>query len=71
MRQAVALKAEVRRDGRFVTVPVEQVVPGDLLRVRAGDIVPADAVVIESDAFTAAEAALTVSPIRSRSAPDL
>ncbi|MBN4098311.1 MULTISPECIES: magnesium-translocating P-type ATPase [unclassified Methylobacterium] len=62
LRHAVALKAEVRRDGRFVTVPVEQVVPGDILRVRAGDIVPADALVIESVAFTAAEAALTGEP---------
>ena len=62
LRHAVALKAEVRRDGRFVAVPVEQVVPGDLLRVRAGDIVPADALVIESTAFTAVEAALTGEP---------
>ncbi|QGY02029.1 magnesium-translocating P-type ATPase [Methylobacterium mesophilicum SR1.6/6] len=62
LRHAVALKAEVRRDGGFLTVPVEQVVPGDILRVRAGDIVPADALVIESDAFTATEAALTGEP---------
>ena len=62
LRHAVALKAEVRRDGRYVTIPVEQVVPGDILRVRAGDIVPADALVIESAAFTAAEAALTGEP---------
>ena len=62
LRHAVALKAEVRRDGRFITVPVDQVVPGDILRVRAGDIVPADALVIASEAFTAAEAALTGEP---------
>ena len=62
LRHAVALKAEARRDGRYVTIPVEQVVPGDILRVRAGDIVPADALVIESAAFTAAEAALTGEP---------
>jgi P-type Mg2+ transporter len=52
LRHAVALKAEVRRDGRFITVPVDQVVPGDILRVRAGDIVPADALVIASEAVT-------------------
>ena len=61
-RESVAVRARVRRDGGFVTVPVEQVVPGDILRVRAGDIVPADALVIESAAFTAAEAALTGEP---------
>lgn len=62
LRHAVAQRAEVRRDGRFVTVPVEQVVPGDLLRVRAGDIVPADAVVTHGEAFTVVEAALTGEP---------
>ena len=35
LRQSVALKAEVRRDGTFKTVPVESVVPGDIVRVRA------------------------------------
>ena len=36
--------------------------PGDILRVRAGDIIPADALVLESTAFTASEAALTGEP---------
>ena len=62
LRRSVALKAEVRRDGAFVTVPVDAVVPGDIIRVRAGDIVPADALIIEASAFTAAEAALTGEP---------
>lgn len=62
LRRSVALKAEVRRGGAFTTVPVEEVVPGDLIRVRAGDIIPADALIVESDAFTAAEAALTGEP---------
>ncbi|MEL6063046.1 magnesium-translocating P-type ATPase [Methylobacterium sp. DCY52] len=71
LRHAVALKAEVRRDNGFVTVPVEQVVPGDILRVRAGDIIPADALVIESAAFTAAEAALTGEPYPVEKRPGL
>ncbi|MDP4003305.1 magnesium-translocating P-type ATPase [Methylobacterium sp. NEAU K] len=62
LRRSVALKAEVRRDGAFVTIPVDGVVPGDVIRVRAGDIVPADALIIEAGAFTAAEAALTGEP---------
>jgi len=62
LRQSVALTAEVRRDGAYVQVPVEQVVPGDLIRVRAGDIIPADGLVIESTAFAANEAALTGEP---------
>nr|WP_246583882.1 magnesium-translocating P-type ATPase [Bradyrhizobium iriomotense] len=62
LRRSVALKAEVKRDGAFREIDVEHVVPGDLLRVRAGDIIPADALVLESTAFTAGEAALTGEP---------
>ena len=62
LRRSVALKAEVKRDGSFRSVPVADVVPGDILRVRAGDIIPADALLLESTAFTAGEAALTGEP---------
>ena len=62
LRLSVALKAEVKRDGSFSQIGVERIVPGDVLRVRAGDIVPADALVLESTAFTAGEAALTGEP---------
>ncbi|MFO1080226.1 MAG: magnesium-translocating P-type ATPase [Reyranellaceae bacterium] len=62
LRHSVALKAEVRRDGAFVERPVEEIVPGDVVRVRAGDIVPADGLLLEATAFTAGEAALTGEP---------
>jgi Mg2+-importing ATPase len=62
LRRSVALKAEVKRDGAFLQIFVDKVVPGDILRVRAGDIIPADALVLESNAFTAGEAALTGEP---------
>ena len=62
LRQSVGLTAEVRRDGTYLSVPVDVVVPGDLIRVRAGDIIPADGLVIESTAFAANEAALTGEP---------
>lgn len=62
LRQSVALKAEVKRDGAFKEVDVQNVVPGDIIRVRAGDIIPADALILESAAFTAGEAALTGEP---------
>jgi Mg2+-importing ATPase len=62
LRHSVALKAEVKRDGAFVHVEVAMVVPGDLIRVRAGDIIPADALLLEGTAFTANEAALTGEP---------
>ena len=62
LRRSVALKAEVKRDGAFREVEVAAVVPGDILRVRAGDIVPADALILEATACTAGEAALTGEP---------
>jgi len=62
LSRSVALKAEVKRDGALVQIDVETVTPGDLIRVRAGDIIPADALILESTAFTAGEAALTGEP---------
>ena len=62
LRCSVALKAEVKRSGTFREIFVDMVVPGDILRVRAGDIIPADALILESTAFTAGEAALTGEP---------
>lgn len=62
LRRSVALKAEVKRDGSFVQIDVAKVVPGDIMRVRAGDIVAADGLLLESTAFTANEAALTGEP---------
>jgi len=62
LRRSVALKANVLRDGHFKQIGVEAVVPGDILKVTAGDIVAADALIIETDAFTANEAALTGEP---------
>jgi Mg2+-importing ATPase len=62
LRRSVALKAEVKRDGAFHQIEVERVVPGDILRVRAGDIIPADALILRSTACTASEAALTGEP---------
>ena len=62
LRRSVALKAEVKRDGTFRSVPVVTVVPGDILRIKAGDIIPADALVLESTALTVGEAALTGEP---------
>lgn len=62
LRRSVAIKAEALRDGRFASVEVETVVPGDVLRVRAGDIIPADGLLLDTNSFTANEAALTGEP---------
>lgn len=62
LREQVALTAEVCRDGVFCTLPTDRIVPGDVFRVRTGDIIPADAVILSSDGFAANEAALTGEP---------
>jgi cation-transporting ATPase I len=51
--------ARVRRDARQTELPVEELVDGDLLVLRAGDVVPADARVIDASAVEADESALT------------
>jgi Mg2+-importing ATPase len=71
LRRSVALKAEVRRDDAFGPIEVDQVVPGDVIRVRAGDIIPADALLLEATAFTASEAALTGEPYPVEKRPGL
>jgi Mg2+-importing ATPase len=48
LRRSVAVRADVRRDGATIAVPVEDLVPGDIVELRTGDLVPADGVVLEA-----------------------
>jgi calcium-translocating P-type ATPase len=59
IRRMLAPRATVLRDGRRVTVPGEEVVPGDIVLVEAGDRVPADLRLIEARGLAADEAMLT------------
>jgi len=59
LRQQVALSARVRRDGAVVRLPVEQVVPGDVLELSPGELVPADGLVLAARDAHANEALLT------------
>lgn len=49
----------MKRNGKFDSIPVVQVVPGDVLFMRGGDIVPADCYWVEGDPCQVDEAALT------------
>jgi Mg2+-importing ATPase len=55
----VRVHTEVLRDAQEVSVPVDQVVAGDVVVLRAGDIVPADCRVLRSRSLLVDEAALT------------
>jgi Ca2+-transporting ATPase len=59
LRVLAAPTAGVVRDGEERTIPARDLVPGDLILLRAGDKVPADARLIESANFQAMESALT------------
>src|ERR1700689_607612 len=49
LKAALAIKARVKRDGKWITPAARELVPGDVIRVRMGDIVPADARLLEGD----------------------
>jgi Ca2+-transporting ATPase len=51
--------AKVRRDGQFKQIPARDLVPGDILRIEAGDFIGADCRLIQTANFSASEAALT------------
>jgi Mg2+-importing ATPase len=55
----VQVKVQVLRDGHERDVPVDEIVPGDVLALNAGDVVPGDCLVLESKDLFANEAALT------------
>ncbi len=59
LRGLVAPTCAVWRDGRQVELPVRDVVPGDVLQLRAGDLIPADAELVSAETLTVDEAALT------------
>jgi len=43
LKQTLALKSKVWRDGQFIEIDVAELVPGDVIGLRLGDIIPADA----------------------------
>ena len=49
----------MKRDGKWVTPAARELVPGDVIRVRMGDIVPADARLLEGDPIEVDQSALT------------
>lgn len=59
LKQKLALKAKVLRDGNWVQIAAQELVPGDIVRVRLGDIIPADIKFIEGDYLSVDESALT------------
>jgi H+-transporting ATPase len=59
LKQRLAIKARVLRDGKWQEMPAGELVPGDIARLRLGDIIPADVKLIDGDYLLTDESALT------------
>jgi H+-transporting ATPase len=55
----LAIKAKVKRDGKWEDPKASELVPGDVIRLRLGDIVPADARLLDGDSIEVDQSALT------------
>jgi Mg2+-importing ATPase len=62
LRRSVAIQADVVRDGAIISLPVSELVPGDVVHLRTGDFVPADGVVLEVHELQVNEALMTGEP---------
>jgi H+-transporting ATPase len=59
LRKTLALKARVRRDGEWREINAADLVPGDVIRIHIGMIIPADIKLIEGDYLSVDQSALT------------
>lgn len=62
LRKSVAVQAMVRRDGAVASMPIDQLVAGDIVQLIAGDLIPADARLLESRDLFVNQALLTGEP---------
>jgi H+-transporting ATPase len=59
LKAKLATKTRVKRDGKWATPPARELVPGDVIQLRLGDIVPADARLLDGDPMSVDQSALT------------
>jgi H+-transporting ATPase len=59
LKNSLALKARVLRDGQWAELDARQLVPGDVIRLYLGDVVPADCKLLDGDYLSIDQAALT------------
>jgi H+-transporting ATPase len=59
LKARLAVLAKVKRDGKWVNPKASELVPGDVIRLRLGDIVPADARLLDGDSIQVDQSALT------------
>ena len=59
LKNQLALKARVLRDGQWREIEARELVPGDVVRIRLGDIIPADATLFDGEYLSVDQSALT------------
>src|SRR6202453_3914101 len=59
LKAKLAINARVKRDDTWITAPARELGPGDVIRLRLGDIVPADARLLDGDEIEVDQSALT------------
>jgi len=59
LKQKLAQDAIALRDGEFKTVPAKELVPGDIIKLKIGDIIPADVQLLQGDYIQVDQSALT------------
>ena len=59
LKAKLAVKARVKRDGKWINPAARDLVPGDIIRLRLGDIVPADARLLAGDPVEVDQSQLT------------
>jgi H+-transporting ATPase len=59
LKAKLAIRAQVKRDGKWISPAVRELVPGDVIHLRLGDIVPADARLLDGDPLEVDQSALT------------
>src|SRR3954466_11334235 len=59
LQKMMIVKAKVRRDGQMAQLPAQDLVPGDVVLIEAGDVIPADGRITHAATLEVAEAALT------------
>jgi len=59
LKQKLAPKARVLRDGKWIDIAARELVPGDIVRIRLGVIIPADTKLVDGDYLMVDESALT------------
>jgi H+-transporting ATPase len=69
LKAKLAIKARAKRDGKWITPASRELVPGDVIRLRLGDIVPADARLLECDTMDVDQSALTGESLPATRAP--